>query len=220
MAKFFSVDSKVYQFMSRLTDVFVLNTMWLIFSLPIVTIGISTIAAFDVSLRMAEDKEGKIAPAFIKAFKSNWKQGLIMSFVLFLCFYVLFIDFQLTALDVENSWVFLAIGIVTAYIFVFSNLYVFPLLARYENSIPRSLKNSFNISMRYFLRSFLLLIILAVEIVIIMWNTVTLFVGVLLGPAFIIYTISGPAMHIFCDLEKKPETIVDKTNEKHDEFDE
>ena len=35
MAGFFIPDSKLYKFMTRLTDVFVLNVMWLVFSLPL-----------------------------------------------------------------------------------------------------------------------------------------------------------------------------------------
>lgn len=54
MAGFFSTDSKLYRFMSRLTDLVKLNLMWLIFSLPIITLGISTIAAYTVTLKMAE----------------------------------------------------------------------------------------------------------------------------------------------------------------------
>ena len=46
-----------------------LNFLWLICSLPIVTIGVSTIAAFTITLKMVEEKEGYIARAFLKRLK-------------------------------------------------------------------------------------------------------------------------------------------------------
>ena len=149
MAGFFSPDSKLYRFMARLTDVFVLNVMWLVFSLPIVTIGASTIAACSVTLHMAEDTEGHTAKDFLKAFKANIKQGIPMTFITLICVWAVYLDFQIYGAEADmghgGALIFLIIGIVAAYIFAFSLLYVYPLLARYENSIINSLKNSFRI---------------------------------------------------------------------------
>lgn len=205
MAGFFSTDSKVYKFMSRLTDLVKLNFMWLIFSLPVVTLGISTIAAYTVALKMAENEEGYIARGFLKAFKDNWKQGLIMSFITLLCGWAVYLDFQIFDTVEENAYVFLIIGIIAAYVFVFSLLYAYPLLARYENTIPKTLQNSFQISMRYFLRSLFLVILVAFEIAVMLWNFATHILIVIVGPAFVILTISSFAMIIFRDIEKNPE---------------
>lgn len=205
MAGFFSTDSKLYKFMSRLTDLVKLNFMWLVFSLPVVTLGISTIAAYTVALKMAENEEGYIARGFLKAFKENWKQGLIMSFITLLCAWAVYLDFQIFNAVEENAYVFLIIGIIAAYVFVFSLLYAYPLLARYENTIPKTLQNSFQISMRYFLRSLFLVILVAFEIAVMLWNFATHILIVIVGPAFVMLTISSFAMIIFRDIEKNPE---------------
>lgn len=76
--KFFSTEGGIYKFMTRLWDMIKLNFLWLICSLPIVTIGVSTIAAFTITLKMVEEKEGYIARAFFKAFKANFKQGMVI----------------------------------------------------------------------------------------------------------------------------------------------
>ena len=62
--KFFSVDSPLYKFISTFWVVVKLNFFWLLFSLPIVTIGASTTAAFAVGLKMADGSEGYIFQAF------------------------------------------------------------------------------------------------------------------------------------------------------------
>lgn len=210
----FSTDSKLYKFMSRFTDILVLNFLWVLCSLPVVTIGVSTIAACSVAMKMNEDKEGKITRDFFREFKSNFKQGLPMSFISVVSVWAVYLDLQLVAAAEEHVILFIIAATLAIYILGFSQLYVYPLLARYRNTIFRSLKNSFSISMRYFFRSILLIIVLAVELGLIFWNTATLFVGALIGPAVILYTISGMAIGIFRDLEKRPETVVDRSAEE------
>lgn len=208
MAGLFSTDSKLYRFMCRLTDLVKLNLLWLVFSLPIVTIGISTIAAHYVALKIAEGQEGYIFQDFIKAFKENWKQGIPMSFITVICLWALYVDFQLIANAEEHQVLFLITGIVAAYIFVFTMLYAFALLARYQNTLLNTLRNGFNISMRYFLRSMLLVIIVAIELAAMLWNTKTMILIVIIGPAFVMLTVCSVAINIFRDIEiKNPESV-------------
>ena len=122
MAKFFSPDSKFYKFMQRLTDVFLLNMIWLLCSLPIVTIGISTIAASKVTLDMSEEREGRVVHDFLREFKRNRKQGLAMSFISLLSVWAVYLDFQLFHAAKEHEIVFLIIGIVAAYLLLFGEL--------------------------------------------------------------------------------------------------
>lgn len=205
--KFFSVESPLYKFMQTLWDILKLNFMWLIFCIPIVTIGGSTIAAFSVLLRMSEDQEGNVIKDFWKAFRENWKQGIFIGLLPPICFEAVFLDFQLYN-AVENGGLgILIVGCFSAYIFIFCLIYVFPLLARYDNTVINSIKNSFRIGMKFFGRTFLLLVIIAVEVLIIFWNPTTKFVGALIGPACIMYTISGVAMHIFRKIEEDPSSL-------------
>ncbi len=214
MASFFSPESKFYQFMQRLTDTVVLSLLWLVCSLPIITLGACTIAVSSVTLRMSEDREGKIHEEFFKALRSNLKQGIAMTFLNLLCLWAVYLDFQIMNAASAHNVIFLIIGIVTAYIFTFSFLYAYPLLARYENTVFATLKNSFEISMRYFLRSLFLVVIVAFEVLVISWNTTTQFVGLLMGPAFIMFTISSFAIKIFRELEKIPGTVPEGGEEK------
>jgi len=217
MAGFFSTDSKLYRFMCRLTDLVKLNLMWLAFSLPIVTLGASTIAASAVSLKIADGQEGYIARDFLKAFKENLRQGIPMSFVTLLCIWVVWMDFQLCGAVEENSVLFLIAGVIAAYVFGLSLLYVYPLLARYENTVLNSLKNSFRISMKFFLRTVVLIIIVAFETAVILWNFKTMILIIIAGPAFVILTICSFASAIFKELEKIPGTVSDKESTTEDE---
>lgn len=213
----FSTDSKLYRGMVRFWDLVKLNFMWTVFSLPIVTIGISTIAACAVTIKMSEDKEGEVVRDFLREFKRNRKQGLPMSFITLISVWAVYLDFQLVGAAEEHRILFIIVGVVAAYILGFAHLYVYPLLARYENSIFKSLQNSFEISMRFIGRSVLLVIIVLIELGLIFWNYTTIFVGFIVGPAIVMYTISAMGMNVFRELEKRPETVVDRTVEEIDE---
>ncbi len=205
--KLFSVDGGLYKFMTSLTNVFKINILWLILSLPIVTSGAATIAAFDVTLKMVDDEEGYVGRQFFAAFKANLKRGIPMGLLSLLCIYVIWLDFSLFEQIEGNPIMLLIMGIVGAFVFGLGFLYAFPLQARYENTVIRTLENSFNISLKYFGRTFFLIIVLAIEIVIILWNSTTFFIGILIGPACIIFTISGVAKYIFRDLEREPGSV-------------
>jgi len=95
-----------------------------------------------------------------------------------------------------------------------SFIYAFPLSARYENTLIGTLKNSVNVATRYFLRTLFLVAILVVEVVIFLFNTTTLFFGILIGPACIMLTISGFASRFFKEIEKEPGAVQEKVEEQ------
>ena len=201
---FFSVDGPLYKFLSTLWDVIKLNFLWLLFSLPIVTIGASTVAAFSVTNKMSEETEGYVGRQFVQAFKENWKQGVPLGLFCLLCAYVLYLDFEIYR--VTESMPVLVAGIISAVYFVSAFIYAFPLIARYDNTVLQTLKNSIRITMRYFPRTIALVAVLAFEIVMFLCNTTTLFFLLLIGPVCIIYTISGFAMYVFRQIEKDNES--------------
>lgn len=208
--KFFSVDGALYKFLARFWDMIKLNFMWLLFSLPIVTVGAATVAAYSVTLKMVDEQEGYVARQFVKAFKENWRQGIPMGLLALFCSYVVYLDFELQRAMEGDSTMFLIFGMIAAFVFGMSFIYAFPLSARYENTLIGTLKNSVNIATRYFLRTLLLAAVLAVEVIIFLFNYTTLLIGVLIGPACIMLTISGFALHFFKEIEKEPGAVQDK----------
>lgn len=205
--KFFSVDGGLYKFMQGLLDVLKINLLWILCSVPIVTIGAATIAAFDVTLKMVDNEEGYVARQFLKAFKSNLKKGIPLGLLTIVCAYIVWLNFSLFNQLEDNPVFLLVMGIVSAFVFTLSFIYAFALQARYENTIIKTLQNSLHISMRYFVRTLFMVIILVVEVFIICWNNTTVFFGILIGPACMIYTVSGCAKYIFKQLEKEPGAV-------------
>lgn len=200
--KIFDVDGPIYKLMSSITDVFVLSICWLIGSIPIVTIGVSTVALFDVTLRMVDNEEGYVGKQFFKAYKANLKQGMILGLITLFCSYVIYLDIQFLGANTKGSIMLMVMTIVTIFVFVCSIIYAYPLAARYENTVRQILRNSFRISMKYSVKTLILVVVLIIELAAFSWNLTTMLVGILIGPACLAYTTSSMAKPIFKLIEK------------------
>ena len=208
--KFFSVDSPVYKFLSKFLDVVKLNFFWILFSIPVITVGASTVAAMSVGLKMVDDEEGYIGKNFLKAFKENWKQGTILWVITVVAVYAIYLDFQLFEAVDNNPIIFLIIGMASIALAVVALIYSYPLAARYENTLINTIQNSINISRKYLGKTLLLVIVLAVEYIVFNFNKTMLFFGIILGPGFMIFTIAAFSKRIFQEIEKEPGSTTKK----------
>ena len=78
MDSFFNPEGSVMRALSRVADLAILNVLWLVCSIPVVTMGASTTAFYSISMKMVRDEESYIIRGFFKAFKENFKQSLIV----------------------------------------------------------------------------------------------------------------------------------------------
>lgn len=198
----FNINGGFSKFVNRALDLMELNFLWLLCCLPIVTIGASTCAAYYVSLKMVDDEEGYVGKMFMKAFVANLKQGTVMWIITAVFIYVGWLLWQIVIkADDVNFLVIVGVIIYTA-IAVLVNLFPYPMIARYENSLKNIIKNSVGMSLLFFWKTVFIVILLAVEVLLIFWNKWTLLVGILIGPMFLIYTISGVAKKMFLQMDK------------------
>ncbi|MCX4273176.1 MAG: YesL family protein [Acetatifactor sp.] len=212
--KFFSVDSPLYRFLSKLLDVIRLNFLWILFSIPLVTIGASTVAALSVALKMADDEEGYIGRSFLKAFRENWKQGTVLWLITLVALYAIYLDFQFFEALEGNPMIFLLVGILSIVVVVSALLYAYPLAARYENTLFRTIQNSIDITRRYVGRTLFLVFVLSLEFLLFQFNQTMMFFSILLGPGFMIYTLAAFSKKTFLLIEKENGTPQDPQNKE------
>lgn len=207
MSGFFGVDGGLYRFLSKFWDLVKLNLLWAIFSLPIITMGAATVAAYSVAMKMVDDEESYVARTFVKEFKANWKQGTILGLIFLVATYAIYLDYEINRVSEEGSMILIIIGIISVFVYVTAMLYSFPLLARYENGIIATIQNSMEISRRYFGRTLLIVALLFIEYVIFHFNTILQCFGLLFGVAFAIFTVAAFSKRIFQDIEKEPGAV-------------
>lgn len=154
MRNIFNVDGPLMSFITKITYSAYLNILWFVCCLPIVTIGASTTALFYVTLKVAKNEEGNITKAFFRSFRDNFRQGTIIWLILLIAGIVLAFDgYVFYHMRFENA--FWAIGTavflvaVVAYAIVL--MYIFPLLARFDNTIKAMFRNSIMLGMRFLL---------------------------------------------------------------------
>ncbi len=198
------IDSPIIQVGIKITNLLILNLYWVIGCLPLVTIGASTAAAFSVTLKMTEDREELgMTRSFWSAYVQNLKHGVPLSLVLLVGIYAIWINWQCFDKLEGNPIIFLLMAVMMVLLLTIHFLFIFPLEARYQNSLLAALTNARNIFIRYIGRSMGLIGILFLQFLFFTQvNIVLIFIGFFCMPILMIYTASQVAMPIFRKVEK------------------
>lgn len=185
--KFLSVDSPLMQGLGKMADLLWLNVLTLICCLPIVTIGASLTAMNYMALKIARNEECYITRGFFKSFKENFRQATLIWLIFLVVIVILAGDFLIMRTSgLEFSNVFQGIIAAIAILVIFTLMYVFPVLARFENTIFRTIKNAFLMSLMQFPKTLLMIIMYAIPVAI-------FFLVIRLMPLSILFGLSVPA---------------------------
>ena len=68
----FSPDSKFMEIFGRITDLILLNILFLITCLPVFTIGAATAALYTMCFRLMREEYSGIIKPYFKAFRDNF----------------------------------------------------------------------------------------------------------------------------------------------------
>lgn len=151
MGRIFNMDNKFFTFMSRVADLIILNVVFIVCCIPIVTIGASVTAMHYVTLKMARNEESYIVKGFFKSFRENFKQATIIWLILLVAGLLLGIDFRIVQ-QVESTGLLKVVtyGLyLVALIYAMILSYIFPLLAKFDNTIKNTFKNALLMSIRH-----------------------------------------------------------------------
>lgn len=190
------------KFLDRLCDLFLVNILWLIFSIPVLTVGAATSGAYYVTFKLVDGEDISIPKTFLKGFKDNFKQGTVMWFLTAPLFYVLYLMWHGIIESGDYNIIIMGGAFVLTLIAISAVIYAFPMIARYKNALLIIIRNSCMVFLQYFFKSLKLIAIVAVEVLILCLSRWTLLAGLLIIPEVIIYTISRTAKEIFLEIEK------------------
>ncbi|MDO5519691.1 MAG: DUF624 domain-containing protein [bacterium] len=215
--KFFSVDGKLFTGFNKILDIMYLNILWILFSLPIITIGASTTAAFQLAMKMVNDEEGYIGRGFVKAFKENFKQSTIVWIIMMVLGEILYINYQLIG-NLKNPPIILyVVTVIATFLYVIVFIAVFPLIARYENTIKQTLINSYMITVRHLGHTVGMLLLLGIFGFFYIISNITLIFGSFIIPGLLIYIASSCYLKIFQKVEGAREATIQAKKELEEE---
>ena len=158
--RIFNLDSPLMQMLSKMADLLLLNILALICCIPVVTVGASLTALNYMALKIVRNEECYIVRGFFKSFRQNFIQGTVIWLLLLLLFIVLGGDFYImNNADIEFSKVIQVIITIFAMLLLFTTMYVFPVLAKFDNTIWRTIRNAFFMSIMQFPKTLLMIVL-------------------------------------------------------------
>ena len=217
MGGIFNLDGPVMQALGKVADLMWLNVLTMICCIPIVTIGPSLTAMHYMALKIVRNEECYITRGFFKSFKENFWQGMLIGILMLLVMLLLVGDFILLRNPELHFSRFLQIVItIIAVLFIFTVLYVYPVLAKFANSTWRTIKNAFLMSIMQFPKTLVMVVIWAVPALLLLISLRTV-------PIVFLFGLSGPAWicaHLYNKFFKKLEDRVLAENPPQDPSDE
>ena len=158
MGRFFNLDSPFVAFMNRVADLMILNVLFVICCIPVITIGPALTALYYVTLKMARNEESYIAKSYFKSFKLNFKQGLLMWLIDLVLIGIFALDFtvlngKIPGIENPGTPAFTVVRVilmVLAFLMLFTFSFTFPVLAKFDNTIKNTYRNAFLMSIRHF----------------------------------------------------------------------
>lgn len=142
--KLLDPDSPIMSFLARVADLVILNVLWLLCCLPVVTAGASTTAMYHVVRHLQEESISSVTRDFFRSFKSDFRQATPVYLLLLIP----------TAAVVMNAWILSAqssdvvpvyvraIWMVSALMLTFVVSFVYPVMAYFDDTVWKTLRTA------------------------------------------------------------------------------
>ena len=167
----------------KIFDTLMLGVLWVLCSLPIITIGASTTALYYAIVKSVKNDEGYAGTMFFRSFRKNFRRATILWLAVAVMFFILRLNTGILMAKTEGTFGLVMIGFYTAaavYV-VLTAAYMFPALSRFEMDTFWFLRIALYMVARYFLTSVIVAVILAMAVVLV-WR-VPLLILLVPGPA-------------------------------------
>lgn len=210
LAKLFDYDNVVFRFIAKVGYIWWLNILWLICSLPVITMGASTTALIYSCMKLQKE-EGYPTANFFKSFKENFAQATVIFFLAAIVGALLAGDLiYWNQMDNSNKKLIWAVTIALMVPYCLTLLYVFAVQSKFVNKIKRTIQYSFVLSIKYFKYTFPMLVIVAAVIYV---NAVTVvavnFITLNIGIGITVYLLALYYSKIFAHyIEKDKEEVI------------
>ncbi len=161
------LDSRLYRWLEVFTNLLILDLIWLVSCLPVITIYPATTAMFGVTRDWVRKGDTGILGVFVARFRENFKQsfgiGLLWTLIGLGLGLDLYLVVQMAPLPKTVFGSLLAIMLL---LYTFTSLYLFPVMVHYDAGWQTVLKNSFLLSISQLGITIRCLLILAIAVAI------------------------------------------------------
>ena len=216
MGSIFSLDGKFFSIMSKVADLIILNIIYCFCCIPVITIGPATTALYYVTLKMVKNEESYIIKSFFKSFKENFKQGAAIGIILFASVGIIVGDiYIMLSWETKYKVIFIVIFIFLLVMWFFVSVYIFPLLATFDNTLKQTFKNSLLMSIRHLPKTIVMFLLTVLSLLLIGFVVQLLPFWFLIGFALLAYTnsiILGKIFKLYMPPEEEDEEVREYNN--------
>lgn len=168
MRDFFNSDSRLMKVLSKIFDIGYLSIVFILFCIPMVTIGASLTALYYTTVKVIRRDRGYVFQEFWHSFKTNFINATIMWIMQAALTALLYLNITFTSGTVKNldsvgffSGIYLVLGIIIYAI----SCYVYPVLSRFMMNKRKVIRMSLFLAIRYIYITIPLIIISSVSII-------------------------------------------------------
>lgn len=201
---FFEPDGVFARASDLVLQLLLVNVLFLVCSLPVVTLGISATAASAVLLRIQRGEDRHVVRQFFAAFRDNWKCAGLTWLVLLLALAVCLCDLYVAL--ALNSFLWKVVAVAGLNVVGLVCVFLFPLQARYENTCRNHLRNAVVLGIAHLPRLLLIWLLWMVPTVLTFWTVQSfyslLIIWLLLGFSSLQYVTLRILRPVFRSLEE------------------
>lgn len=141
MGNIFRWDSPFAQKLAMVGNSILLNVLWLLCSLPVVTMGASTAALYYVVFQYQTSDETAVIKPFFRAFIKDFKQATLLWIPTLAIITLLILDLRYLFAYGGSSLMWVVV-IVASVVFLMIQTQLLPQVARFENKLGTIIKNA------------------------------------------------------------------------------
>lgn len=194
----FNIDGPFWQFITVCTRFFILNMLFVMTIIPIITIGPARAALYSTVFAYSDNDGIDLGREYLRRLKREFTRAIGSSLIfLILAAAILFALAFWYSSNTDLSYVALPIIIIAGVIFAVTFEYHFPLQARYASTFRQTWKNSFVLPWATFGKTLILLSIDVAACSLFIYTNYLRIAFVLLGFSWIAYAKSLIYLKIF-----------------------
>ena len=163
-----NLNSPFFRLITNIGNLILVSILWIIGCIPIVTIGASTAALYYTCVKVIRHGRGYLFSSFLQAYRSNLKQGIVVTLLGILISFVLYMDFRyITALNAAPQYLVTIYQICMTF-FASLLIYLVATMSRFSVSFFQLLKLSVFMMIRHFYYTIVMLVLLITVIILMM----------------------------------------------------
>ena len=143
--------------LNKISDVMIVNLLTILMCIPVITAGAALTAKDYMCYKLVKNEEGGILKGFFHSFKQNFKQATIIWLVMMVVMGISGFDMLFAyGLEGEGTGIVRAIMMAAGFFVFIACIMIFPVLARFDNTIKGTIKSGIHMTVAILPRAVLM----------------------------------------------------------------